>query len=202
MDFNQQNVLVGIGVLKIDGTSVGFTSGGVNLGVSTDRVDKEVDQSFAPIGIMKVREQFNVVTNLAEVTLENLKLVWEQTGTITTDAGGGGNPPSRSLKWGQNENVIQHTLEFRGKSPEGYDRIFSVFKAVVFEVGETPHVRDAITVIPVTFRILPDTSKASGEEYGTITDNTGPAFSGLAIGLEDALPQTVHVAENVSLVVV
>lgn len=172
-DFEQQNVLVGVGVLKVDGTSVGFTSGGVNLGVSTDRVDKEVDQSFAPIGIMKVREQFNVVTNLAEVTLENLKLVWEQTATITTDAGGGGNPPSRQLKWGQNENVIEHTLEFRGRSPEGYDRIFSVFKAVVFEVGDTPHVRDAITVIPVTFRILPDTSQLAGEEYGTIKDITG-----------------------------
>lgn len=171
-DFDQTNVLVGVGKITVDGTSLGFTSGGVTLTVTTDRVDKEVDQSFAPVGIIKVREQYNVVTNLAETTLENLKIVWEQTAAIVVDAGGGGNPATRSLKWGLNEDVIEHTLEFFGKSPEGFDRIFSVFKAVIFDVGDTAHVRDAITVIPATFRILPDTAKSAGEEYGTITDNT------------------------------
>ncbi len=201
-EFNSANVLVGVGVLKVDGNSLGFTSGGVNLGVATDRVDKEVDQSFAPVGIIKVREQFNVVTNLAEVTLENLKLVWEQTAAITVDAGGGGNPPTRTLKWGINEDVIEHTLEFRGRSPKGFDRVFSVFKAVVFDVGDTPHVRDAITVIPVTFRILPDTAKPAGEEYGTIQDIEGVTIAGPAIGTEDAIPDVVAVVENVALTLI
>jgi hypothetical protein len=69
-----------------------------------------------------------------------------------------------------NENVVEHALEFRGKSPEGYDRTFTCHKAVVWEVGEMGMQKDAITVVPVTFRILPDTSLAAGKEYGAIVD--------------------------------
>jgi len=54
MDFDQNNVLVGLSKLLVDGVSVGFTQGGVTIGLTTDRVDKEVDQSFSPVGILKV----------------------------------------------------------------------------------------------------------------------------------------------------
>jgi len=168
-DYNSGNVLVGISTLKVDGSSVGYTSGGVILTASADKIDKEVDQSYAPIGIMKVKESFGVKTNLAEVTLENLKIVWEQTSAITTL---GGPPATRTLKWGMNQSVIEHTLEFKGKSPQGYDRTFSVYKAVVMESGDISHTKDAMSLIPVTFRVLPDVAKPAGEEYGTIIDTT------------------------------
>lgn len=168
-DYSATNVLVGVGTLKLNGTSVGYTSGGVDLTAKADRTDKEVDQSYAPIGILKVRESFGVKTNLAEATLENLKLVWEQTSAITVAIGP---PDTRTLKWGMNSAVIEHALSFKGKSPQGYDRTFDVFKAVVFEVGEMKHVKDALTLIPVTFRILPDVTRPAGEEYGTIEDVT------------------------------
>lgn len=172
-DYNSQNVLVGLGTLKVDGTSIGYTSGGVTISLATDRTDKEVDQSFAAVGIIKVRESFTLKTNLAEATLENLKLIWEQAASIVVTGAGIGVPPKRKLKWGQAPAIIEHTLEFVGRSPEGYTRTFSVFKAVVFEVGDLPHQKDAITTIPVTFRILPDVSKPAGEEYGEIIDVTG-----------------------------
>jgi hypothetical protein len=168
-DYTAKNVLVGVSTLKVDGSSVGYTSGGVVLTAKAERVDKEVDQSYAPIGIMKVRESFGVQTNLAEATLENLKLVWEQTSSISTVVGP---PAKRTLKWGMNSSVIEHTLEFKGKSPDGLDRTFSVYKAVVMEVGDMAHQKDKITLIPVTFRVLPDVDKPSGEEYGTIEDLT------------------------------
>jgi hypothetical protein len=163
-DYTQQNVIIGVGVLKVDGVSVGYTSGGVNLVANSDRMDKEVDQSYAPVGIHKIRETYQVVTNIAEATLANLKIVWEQTETIVEET------TTRTLSWGMNPEVVEHTLEFRGKSPEGYDRIFSVYKAVVWESGEVSHKKDALTVIPVTFRILPDTDKPAGKEYGYIQD--------------------------------
>lgn len=168
-DYTAKNVLVGVSTLTVDSVSVGYTSGGVMLTAKAERVDKEVDQSYAPIGIMKVRESFGVQTNLAEATLENLKLVWEQTSTIGVVVGP---PAKRTLKWGMNSNVIEHTLSFKGKSPEGLDRTFSVYKAVVMEVGDMAHQKDKITLIPVTFRVLPDVTKPSGEEYGTIEDIT------------------------------
>jgi hypothetical protein len=163
-DFNQENVIIGVGVLKVDGVSIGYTSGGVNLVAASDRMDKEVDQSYAPIGIHKIRETYQIVTNLAEATLANLKIVWEQTETIVEES------TTRTLSWGMNPAVVEHTLEFQGLSPEGYARTFSVYKAVVWEVGEVAHQKDALTLIPVTFRILPDVSKAAGKEYGYIQD--------------------------------
>ena len=78
--------------------------------------------------------------------------------------------PTRTLSWGMNPSVVEHTLEFHGKSPEGLDRKFSVYKAVVWETGEMVHQKDALTVIPVTFRVLPDVTKGDGKEYGEIVD--------------------------------
>lgn len=167
-DYNATNVLIGVGKLSVDSASVGYTSGGVMLVMTADRMDKEVDQSYAPVGIHKVRESFEVRTNLAEATLDNLKLVWEQTEEVVEAS------PTRTLSWGMNPNVIEHTLEFKGKSPEGYDRTYTIYKAVVWEVGQMTHQKNALTVIPVTFRILPDVNLTAGKEYGKIVDVMAP----------------------------
>jgi len=165
-DYNANSVLIGVGMLKVDGVSMGYTSGGVTLINTTDKMDKEVDQSYAAIGIHKIRESFEIRTNLAEATLENLKIAWEQTEAVVTGVG------TKTLSWGMNPDVIEYTLEFHGKSPDQLDRKFSVYKAVVWEVGEMVHQKDALTVIPVTFRVLPDISKGAGKEYGEIVDTT------------------------------
>jgi len=164
MDYSAENVLIGLGKLSIDGESVGYTSGGVMIVMTADRMDKEVDQSYAPVGIHKIKETFELRTSLAEATLANLKLIWEQSEAVVESS------PSRTLSWGMNPNVIEHSMEFIGKSPEGYDRTYTVYKAVIWEVGEVTHQKDAITVVPVTFRILPDIDKGVGKEYGQIVD--------------------------------
>jgi len=163
-DYTAENVIIGLGKISIDGVSLGYTSDGVTLVKNTDRIDKEVDQSYAPVGIHKIRESFELRTQLAEVTLANLKIAWEQTESVVESS------PTRTLSWGMNPAVVEHTLEFIGKSPEGYDRTFTVYKAVIWEEGEVPHTRDALTVIPITFRILPDVDLAAGKEYGYIVD--------------------------------
>jgi hypothetical protein len=163
-DYSATNVLIGVGRLSVDSSSVGYTQGGVILVMTAERMDKDVDQSYAPVGIHKIRESFEIRTNLAEATLANIKIVWEQTENVVESS------PTRTLSWGMNPDVIEHTLEFKGKSPEGYDRTYTVYKAVVWEVGEMPHQKDALTVIPVTFRILPDVGKGAGKEYGKIVD--------------------------------
>ena len=163
-DYASTNVIIGVANLSIDDTSLGYTSGGVQLVHTADRMDKEVDQSYAPIGVHKIRESFEIRTNLAEATLANLKIVWEQSEAVVESS------PTRTLSWGMNSSVVEHTLIFVGKSPEGLARTFTVLKAVVWETGEMNHQKDALTLIPVTFRVLPDTDKAAGKEYGTIVD--------------------------------
>jgi hypothetical protein len=158
------NVLIGVGTFKVDGVDVGYTSGGVVLVKSDEKMDKEVDQEYAPVGIHKIRETMQLRTNLAEATLANLKIVWEQTSSV--EDGGS----TRTLSFGMNPDVVEHTLEFKGKSPEGYDRTYTVYKAVVWEAGEVPHQKDALSLIPVTFRLLPDTTLAAGKEYGNAVD--------------------------------
>jgi hypothetical protein len=163
-DYSSVNVIIGVGSLNVDGTSVGYTAGGVSITQKADRMDKEVDQSYAPVGIHKVKESFELKTSLAEATLANLKLVWEQLESVSEAS------PTRTLSWGMNPDCVEHTLVFKGKSPEGYDRTFTVLKAVVWDAGEVNHQKDKVTVIPVTFRILPDVTKAAGKEYGSIVD--------------------------------
>lgn len=163
-NYTAANVIIGVGLMTVDGVSVGYTSGGVSITQKVDRIEKEVDQSFAPVGIHKVKESFDVKTNLAEATLANLKIVWEQTEAVSEVS------PARTLSWGMNSDVVEHTLIFKGKSPEGHDRTFTVLKAVIWETGEVNHQKNGITVIPVTFRILPDITKAAGKEYGSIID--------------------------------
>lgn len=145
-DYVAQNVLIGVGMLKVDGASIGYTSGGVTLMHASDKVELEVDQSYSPIGIHKTKETFQVRSNLAEATLENLRLVWEQTEAIVVGVG------VKTLSWGMNEDVVEHTLAFIGKSPEGFDRTFTVYKAVVWETGDMQHQKNAITTIPCTLK--------------------------------------------------
>lgn len=185
-DYDPQNVLIGVGRLLVDASSVGYTSGGVVVIKTADRMDKEVDQSYAPVGVHKIRESFEIRTMLAEATLENLKTIWEQSVAIEEGVG------ARTLYWGMNEDVVEHTLEFRGKSPDGFDRIFSVYKAVVWESGELIHQKDALTTVPVTFRVLPDITKDAGKEYGDIVDEL---FASPDISIFD----TVSVVEDVSI---
>jgi hypothetical protein len=196
-DFTAANVIVGVSTIKLDGVSIGYTTGGVMLSLTTTRVDKDVDQSYAIVGIFKVRESYELKTTLAEMTLANLKLIWEQPASIVSTPAAIGVPPKDTLNWGQAPTVVEHTLEFKGKSPQGYSRTFTVLKAVVFSVGDIGHHKDKITEAPVVFRILPDVTQPAGQEYGTIVDITGLALT-WNISVNDLITHT----ENVNLVVV
>jgi hypothetical protein len=164
MSYTASNVIIGVGELSVDGTGLGYTSGGVTVVKNEDKLEKEVDQSFSPVGIHKVKETYEVRTNLAEATLANLKIVWDLSQSVVESS------PTRTLSWGINTSVTEHALEFKGKSPEGYDRTFTCHKAVVWEVGDVVHAKDNMTVFPVTFRVIPDTSLSAGLEYGAIVD--------------------------------
>jgi len=166
MSVTATQVLVGIGDFKVDGTSVGSTRGGVVIIKNVDIFEKEVDQAFTPVGQHKLREQYQVRTEIAEATLENLKIAWDIANNIETGAS------TRTLSLGINEDMVYHELEFHGEAPNGYDRKFVVYRAAIAEIGETRLAKDDITVIPVTFNIYPDTTKPAGKQLGYIVDTT------------------------------
>jgi len=164
MAYTPDNIIIGVGEVSINGTGIGYTGGGVSVTKNEEKIEKEVDQSFSPVGIHKIKETYEVKTTLLEATLANLKIVWDQSNSVTEAS------PTRTLSWGINTSVTEFTLIFKGKSPEGYDRTYSVRKAVVWEVGEIMHIKNDMTAYPVTFRILPDTTVGAGKEYGSIVD--------------------------------
>lgn len=165
MGVTSENVLVGIGDFKVDSESMGSTFGGVTVTKEKEVFEKMVDQQLEPVGVSKVRETYRVSTEVAETDLANLKILWDIPNSIETDG------DEKTLSWGTTDDVEYHELEFFGKSPEGNDRKFVVYKAHISEVGDTVLAKDDITRVPVTFTCYADTSKPAGKRIGYIQDN-------------------------------
>ena len=158
------NVLVGIGDFKIDDTSVGSTRGGVMITKTNEVFEKIIDQNLSPVGLSKVRESYTVKTEVAEATLANIKAIWDVPNSV--EDGGA----TKTLSLGTTSSVTYKTLEFYGKSAEGYDRKFYCYKAFITEVGDMVLAKDDIAVVPVTFLVFPDTDKPTGKQIGYIED--------------------------------
>ena len=71
---NKANVLVGAATIYVDDNNLGWTSGGLTIEHSADFYNVEVDQEPNPVKSFRVKETFKIKTNLAENTLENLKI--------------------------------------------------------------------------------------------------------------------------------
>lgn len=166
MSVTADNVIVGIGDFKIDGTSIGSTFGGVTITKEVEIFEKMVDQQLNPVGMNKVRETYRVSTEVAETALAQLKVLWDVPNSVEAGA------TTNTLSLGTETSVTYKTLEFYGKSPEGYDRKFYVYRAFITEVGDTVLAKDDITRVPITFTIYADTTKPTDSQLGYIEDTT------------------------------
>lgn len=164
MAVTRSNVLVGMGTFAISGTDVGSTLGGVTIEKAVEYFEKKVDQVLDTIALTPISNKMSVKTNIAEGTLENLKLVWNESTTIASTAQG------RTLTGGITTATTERTLSFNGKSPEGFNRTYTFHKVVA--IGASAHAvkKDDVVQFPVEFRVLPDLTKSAGAEYFTIQD--------------------------------
>jgi len=169
MTVNCQNVLVGIGEFILDGNDLGATSGGVNVEKTVDIFEKEVDQLLDACGLVPTKWTVTVTTNLAEATLANLKIAWNEPGAISFPTAN-----TRRLPVGYTQQLPEHTLEFRGVSPEGYDRAAHFRRAIQSAASAWMVGKGEMTMFPVSFRCLPDEAFALEEIYGEIIDYTAP----------------------------
>ena len=162
---DKTNILVGAGTLKVDDADVGFTEDGVTVKYDRGYYDVEADQSLGILEKKKIRQRCTVVTNLLEATLENLKIVWDVENAVGSEGG------KKTLSFGGDSAVTEHTLEFNGIAPGSSNtRKFYVWKAVSIEAGEHAYKKGEKTVIPVTFEAIMDLTKPVKTQYGYFED--------------------------------
>lgn len=160
-DVNTSNIVIGHGHLKVDGVSVGGISGGLFLSKGTAVYDVYIDQLTTPVRTIPTKEDFTVKTNLAEATLENLRLVWNIPSSKLS---------GNTLKVGVSTGVVEHTLEITGVAPSGKTRVITIYRAVSVQASEHGFFKDKETLYPVVFTVLADTTQPAMEEIASITD--------------------------------
>lgn len=141
---------------------VGYTTEGVEISYEPDYGDVEVDQILDSAVIFKQSMRVTVNTTLMEATLENLLVVWGQqedslaAGVLTINGGELGDFP------------VERSLLFRGPAPRdtATQRWYHIYRAIQTESSAHALRRAESTMLPASFRCLPD----DVGDYGTITD--------------------------------
>jgi len=165
--FDVGNILVGPGTLVLDGSALGWTRNGVHLSDEVEHfIVEDVDQVPGAFAAIKTNETVTVSTELVEATLENIKKGWGVDTAIDLVT----SPGHALLKFGGDTAVPEHQLVFQGIAPNGKARTVTFFRAISVDFGEIVAAKADETVIPVTFRILLDMTKAEGERLGEFDD--------------------------------
>jgi len=76
MAVDTTNIIIGAGMLTIDGQEVGATRDGVTMGRTVGFYDVTCDQANGVIKKHMTSQTRTLSTSLLEGTLENLKLAW------------------------------------------------------------------------------------------------------------------------------
>jgi len=156
--------------LLTNGSHMGATMDGVNIQYEPDYTDIEVDQLKDAAIIYQNGYKVTVNTNVAESTLENLKVAWGLPDAALEVFGGKDrlNLPIPA------DDPIERKLAVFGKSPAAtassikYRKYFCR-RAISVETSSHALKRGEATMFPVSFRVLADPSY-SNAEYGYIED--------------------------------
>lgn len=192
MSVNISNIVVGEANVKsglsniamtnadFDGlTSVGATTGGIEISWEPDMVDIEIDQYGDAARVIQSKVKVMVKTTLAEATLNNLARSWSYdtvTGgadILANNAGDGVN--TKTFLFGsQSVYPFEYALQVVGSAPGSTasvakTRKFNTKRAVSFTSSMLSMKRAEATMFEVSFRILPVTED-TGYEYGKIID--------------------------------
>lgn len=174
----------------------GLTTEGVDISYEPNYGEVMVDQLLDVAKIFKQSLKVTAKTTLSEATLANLEVAFGNENTVSyasvssvvmsLPAGAlGTEPVERSLifvsqsspgatqtGWGTASTSVANN---------NTERVYFARRVVSMDTVAHSMKRDAATVFPVTFRLLPDTATANaGSEYGKIIDRiyTGPAYIG------------------------
>lgn len=165
----------GVGTLVTNWRNVGYTQDGLEVSNDPSYTDIEVDQVMDAVKIFQDGMGVSLSTSFAEATLENLIVAWGQaestlTSTATEkewtiDGGSLGNAP------------LERGFIAIGNGPEkaasnAYtERTYHAFRVLSVESSSHTLARADATIVPVTFRALPN----DDGKYGTVRDRLNVA---------------------------
>jgi hypothetical protein len=163
--------------VALDGSAAwrhtGFTQDGLEVTNAPDFADIEVDQLLDSAKIFKQAMRVTINTTLAETELENLVIAWGvQTAAVTSTA----SDATLGIASGAlGDDPVERALCAVGNAPKtvaGLKRERIYYARRVLSVESSAHAlrRNEATVFPVSFRLLPDTTQPTGQEYGKIRD--------------------------------
>jgi hypothetical protein len=152
--------------------NVGFTNNGLQITYNPTYGSVTVDQLLDTAKLFKESMEIMIATELSEGTLENVLAVFGQgSGTLSNGELGlaagalGVAPTERQLiAVGQAPSV-----NAAGTSNQTAERVYYARRVLSVQQSQFSLSRNAATVFPVNFRLLPD-ANYSGSEYGKIID--------------------------------
>lgn len=153
---------------------VGFTTNGLALAYTPTYGSVTVDQLKDAAALFSTDLTVEATTELAEPTLENIRVVWGQDSTTQTTAGGDDILNINASALGA--YPVEHSLAAVGNAPRTAaggrrERVYFARRVVSVSASTSTLARTDATTVPVTFRLLPDPAYA-GAEYGRIIDRT------------------------------
>lgn len=154
-----------------DWRDVGYTQDGLEVATDPSFGEVEVDQLLDAAKIFKDGMGLSVSTTLAEATLENLLVAWGQgSDTLGTETGG---VRTFEIDGGAlGDAPLERQLVAVGNGPELVDsnnyreRTYHIYRVLSVEGSSHTLARADATVLPVTFRALPN----DDGKYGIIRD--------------------------------
>lgn len=127
-------------------TDLGGTTDGVTISVAPEYTELAVDQVIDRVGSRLTSRSITVQTNLAEATLENLKIALGG-GTVTSASG----KKTFDLDIANSGEPAYQALLIDGVAPGGKKRRIIVRKALSTDNVEFAYSKDGQTVYSVTF---------------------------------------------------
>jgi len=162
---DRANIVFGaVTSISLDGTDIGFTTGGVTYTKQKEHTDVELDQVIGVGKKYKSMERLFVETTLAEATLANLQRAFDEPAGNMVQSG------SQLDIGGNSATASEHTMTLVGKGPNSGTRTFSLY--IVVSVDETAYIAGSRTeagTVPVRFECLKDPDQ--GYKFGAIVDS-------------------------------
>lgn len=157
-------------VVALGWKNVGYTQDGFEIASDPSYGEVEVDQLLDAPVIFKDGMGFSISTTFAEATLYNLMVAWgQQTSTLTSTA----QEQRLTLQGGAlGDAPVERGLIAIGNSPKAAvdgayrERVYHAYNVLSVEGSGITQARAEATVVPVTFRAMPN----DNGDYGVIRD--------------------------------